>query len=573
MKITRISISNILGARSIDIRPTAPVLLVAGANGAGKSSVQEAVRMAITGETVRVSLKKEYPQLITEGEKAGCASVELDGGRASVALPSGAHEAEGTATSAALPYVLDAQRFASLDATQRRAMLFWLLGIETTHIAIAERLKQRDCDAAKIEAVTPILRAGFDAGHKHAKEMTSQARGAWRAITGETYGDKKAEGWAAPAVELVPPGAIQQAERELAVLGDNISAAQRRIGAMNAEIGQARQQSARIGDLNARAEKIGRIKEKLDRDQSELNQWSGRLAELPPPPGDIDPRPSMTCPDCGVILILRNGALEHYTSPVADDMEAATKRKQWQDAVALYSRSVDNDKRDLADAESAVAALKEIAAEPPAPTDEELDDAKRQLADLQTDRQKRADELTALCARKLAADAADGKTKAAAGHHADVQQWSAICDALSPDGIPAQMVSEVLDPLNKRLAEDAGWAEWAAPRIAADMSITANSRAYDLLSESERWRVDALIAASVACFSGLRMIVLDRVDVLDMKGREDLLVWLDGMAEDGEIDSALLFATLKSAPTALPKNCAAVWLDRGMNAQQIREAA
>ena len=35
-------------------------------------------------------------------------------------------------------------------------------------------------------------------------------------------------------------------------------------------------------------------------------------------------------------------------------------------------------------------------------------------------------------------------------------------------------------------------------------------------------------------------------------GREDLLYWLDGLAEDGEIETALLFATLKALPAALP---------------------
>ena len=66
MKITKISTSNFIGARSVEIVVSKPVCLIAGKNGAGKSSVQEAVRMAMTGESVRVGLNKEYGALVTD---------------------------------------------------------------------------------------------------------------------------------------------------------------------------------------------------------------------------------------------------------------------------------------------------------------------------------------------------------------------------------------------------------------------------------------------------------------------------------------------------------------------------
>ena len=95
MKITRIEAENFLGIRSADVYLHKPVTLFAGNNFAGKSSLQEAVRMALTGEAVRVSPKKEYGQLVTEGAKAGFASVDVKGlpngpdCTATIALPSG----------------------------------------------------------------------------------------------------------------------------------------------------------------------------------------------------------------------------------------------------------------------------------------------------------------------------------------------------------------------------------------------------------------------------------------------------------------------------------------------------
>lgn len=57
-RLTAIQTSHILGARAVDVKLTKPVTLFAGRNGAGKSSLQEAVRMALTGEPARVGLKK-----------------------------------------------------------------------------------------------------------------------------------------------------------------------------------------------------------------------------------------------------------------------------------------------------------------------------------------------------------------------------------------------------------------------------------------------------------------------------------------------------------------------------------
>jgi hypothetical protein len=51
-----------------------PICLFAGKNFSGKSSLQEAVRMALTGESVRVSLKKDYGRLSPTGQTVGYAS-------------------------------------------------------------------------------------------------------------------------------------------------------------------------------------------------------------------------------------------------------------------------------------------------------------------------------------------------------------------------------------------------------------------------------------------------------------------------------------------------------------------
>jgi hypothetical protein len=126
------------------------------------------------------------------------------------------------------------------------------------------------------------------------------------------------------------------------------------------------------------------------------------------------------------------------------------------------------------------------------------------------------------------------------------------------------MLAEALDPINKRLEHSALMAVWSAVKIGADMAITADARAYALLSESEKWRADAMIAEAVSFISGIRTLVLDRFDVLDLPGRADLIEWLDVLAQDGEIDTALIFGTLKALPAQLPETFGAFWIENGV---------
>lgn len=95
------------------------------------------------------------------------------------------------------------------------------------------------------------------------------------------------------------------------------------------------------------------------------------------------------------------------------------------------------------------------------------------------------------------------------------------------------------------------------------MVITFASRPYRLLSESERWRVDALIGAALAEISGLRCMILDRFDCLDLPGRQDALGLVDALASDGRMDTVLVLGTLKTAPDAPTDAFTTFWIDHG----------
>lgn len=570
MKITAIQTKSFLGARDVDLKLTKPVCLVVGPNGSGKSSLHEAVRQALTGESVRVSLKKDYQKLITEGEKVGYAVVEHDGERSAITLPNGAHEHTGNGRPpAAVSFCLDAQRFAS-DANERRQFLFGMMDIQTDGQKVTERLAAKGCDPAKIEQIAPFLRSGFDAAHKESQAKAREAKAAWRTITGEAYGSTKDVAWRAqkPPVDATK---LAQARTELGALGQEIETASVCLGESQGRSNASAAQAARIAGLRQKASLYARIAEKLNRDQAELKQWEVKVTALR---GSLKSQESIPCPDCGVMLVMTDGALVP-AAPMATGAEDDLARlPEYERALELMQRSVANGLRDLGAADAAAKQIEEEEkAGVEAPDEEEIKTLRLRIDDLKKKRERLHAVIRSLEDAERMASEADFQTERAAALHKDIQQWDQIGSALAPDGIPGELLAEALGPINARLAKSSCSADWLRVVIAADMTITADGgRPYALLSESEKWRADAMIAEAIAHLSGVRVLTLDRFDVLDLKGREDLLYWLDELADNGDIDTALVTGTLKGLPARLPERIEAHWIDSGI-VGKIREAA
>lgn len=601
MRITSITVENFLGARAAAIACDTAVTLVAGPNAAGKSSIRDAVALALTNDLGRVSLKKEAGQLVHADQAAGYAEVtNADGDLWGVTIT-----AAGKITPTSklepdpiFPFVLDAQRFARLDDAERQKFLFELMGVKMTPAEIKDRLLKRlypsgcsEAELMRVERVVPLLRAGFEAASKEAKDKATSAKGAWRAVTGETYGAVKAVSWraASPAFD---PKAFAAAQAALTSADGAVAAAQRALGALQAEKKAHDEQLARVDGLKESAGKLERIRTKLAKDEEDAKTWGLEVARLRALAGagprvglvhDLAERvayyldfcePSETHPeDSKSRAVLDVYEKEHGKLGAAGDKDAAAKLPQAVKSVELYASAVTNGKRDLAFAERAAEDLKTIAASTWSAAPLTL--AGDQLVAAQMQKSEANTKLETLRTAKNAADGAAKKTTDAAAHHADVAAWDAIGDALSPDGIPADLLAEAIKPINDRLEQSAADAEWLQAVITDDMRVTGNGRPYALLSESEKWRVDAMVAEAIAHLSHAGVLVLDRFDVLDPVGRNDLFAWLDVLATNGEIDSAIVFGTLKALPAELPATVTGHWIENGVvaNPQLLKEAA
>lgn len=586
MKIAHLTVSNFLGAAAMDIRTDAPVQLFVGRNGAGKSSLRDAVALALTADLGRVHLKKDAQQLINDhGELADCRVITSDGDEYRCTIsPSGKVLAKPVQDQT-LRFVIDAQHFAALDETARRGFLLDLMGVKMDGPAIIERLKTRGCNPAKAERVTPLLRSGFDAAAKEAKARATEARGAWRAVTGENWGSEKSKGWRAPE-PAYDAEAAKTLATELNHCDLGIEQWQKTIGAHEGEARARSQLQSRVPALRVEAERATRISEKLAADETQLAAWEDDLAKTLAAAGAA-PRVgtvhrlataiAMALPAWPGQDHIASGwqemreALDEYEAEHGPallgkgDDKARARLPNVQRSRDLLASAVANDKRDLEAARRAQAELDTITEQLANQQDTSgYDEAVRQLATLKQQRTDLVGKLDALKNTKSQADSAQRKTKEAAQHATDVAGWEAVADALSPDGIPAELLAETLGPLNDRLQQSAADTGWPVVALDADMRITFGGRTLALCSESERWRAHAMLAEAIASLSGLRLLVLDRLDVLDAPGRDELLGWLDVLADNGEIDTALVFGTYKTVPAPLPPTIAAHWIENGV---------
>lgn len=580
MKITRIEVGHLLGLKHIDVRLSTPVALFAGRNGSGKSSIQEVVRMAITQDTVRdISTKKTFGMLVHDGAPVGGAVVMIDGDADrsfTFNMPKG--EFLGPEISESMRVALYGQRFAKMTGDERRTFLFGLTGLKPKADNVKARMLARGCQEVKVDAVLPLLRTGFPSVCEHAKSKATEAKGAWRQLTGETYGAVKAASWEAEVPDLQTGDADALAAKVVG-FDKNIAQLNESLGQIKGAARQAQDVATKRAALAEAAGKVPSLIKQLEHAKKELAEYEPKVVALREraagkarvglvhdmavfinqlsevPPYDIQ----------AVNLVCRYEA-EHgnLEDAAAVDTEAQAALPDHEKGLQVVQNRVKNLQRDLDSATQAKGQFDALAeAAETVDASAEIAEVEQLIQTAKVDRQNTENaRLDIVTARKKRADA-EQKTKDAAAHHTDVEEWTKVADALAPQGIPNEMLLEAIAPVNAALEQAAIDTEWMTVNIGADMAITANKRPYNLLSESEQWRADAMIAQVVAEISGIKVLMLDRVDVLDLPGRAQLLEWMDALAFNDVIDTALLFGTFKAMPTGLADTITAFWVENG----------
>lgn len=566
MRITKLSVSEVYRVRAVDLDISTPVVLLAGANEAGKSSVIDALRLALTGDAVRVSLKRDWGQIVNDQAKQGSVVVTGDGWQVSVALPSGKRTVTGLPSlRVPLESSLSPAYFSSLKTDERRGFLFDLLGVRLDASTIAPKLAGRGIADELVAEIAPLLgTVPMPDIAKRCAERATADKGAWRQVTGETWGEKKGGEWL-PTVPSAPgdstPAGVAQ---DIAKTEAEIAEYQQAIGKQSALAKATLDYETMASGLREKAALVER--RRVHRDVTAKDQHDAR-AQLADARARADggnaPR-EYHCPECSASLMVVPSGLEPYAMPEkVADREAAVLALSLSDTLDMLTRALHNAERDLKASEDAAVALSNLVPpEPPSDTAEinaALTEAQDRLRTLRTHEQMHKD-------HEQAKASAERRRDDAAALHRNILGWIALAEALGPSGIQAETLTEALAEFNGRLEFTSRTAHWAQVMVRDDMEILVGGRLYGLCSKSAKWRADALLAEACAFWSS-GLLALDEVDIHDNGNRLSLVKMLDTLAEAGQIGTCILAGTFRSV-NELPKTVAVHWLERGRIVQQ-----
>jgi nicotinamidase-related amidase len=577
MRITQIEVENVLALKQVSIEVNQAILWISGENGQGKSSLAEVLKHTLAnrvtrgGEKDAEQLKKgEFANFLHRGEKLGAARIALDGGSATLTLPKGTRTfsmddlsmRQMQAMQAAMPFVMDPERFAAISPNERRAYLFELTKVDTSAKAVSKRLTDKGHDAELVKMVAPLVAASFGEACDEAKGKARDAKASWKTVTGESWGSEKAPEWKATAPTYSDDdiaAARALVEQKTAEFGG----ANQALGVLNEKARVHNEASAKRAELTVKAGRIEAIKAKLATDEAELANWTRKVADTQALAEGARAKTPLVCPHCAALSELQDGKLVDFVQvEKIADAEAKAKLPEYQRALTTMQNSVANDKRDLAEAEAAVAALAALNSLE-APSSAELDAARQAVETIRTAGQAARTQFDAATTLKTAAISADQKTLDALTHHKSVMAWLAIADDLSPTGIPAELMADALTPFNERLKASAAAAYWPVAQIENDMSLTVDGHPHHMESESYQWRANAHFAEAISYFSGARVMCLDRYDLLVGQGRGDLIDWLQDIVAKGEIDTVIVMGSATSMPSGLPEAFQTEWIADG----------
>src|SRR5215217_4907826 len=548
MKIDRIEVANVLGLCRADIDIPGGILLVAGPNMSGKSSLRDAISMALTGTPARVSKKKDLDQALHDGAKKGRATV-FSGGEVigEFKLPKG--------------------EFAALPSDERRSLLFKVTGCGASMKVITPMLEKLGVDMELFGEVSSMLRSGFPAAEKYAADKAREAKGAWRVTTGEVWGSEKADGWEVELQGECP--SVEETDKVAALVlshQERIEAGVQFHGGLIQQQKQAEGRAGQIAELQEKADSLKRVNIKLKTTRTDLADWETKVTDLTEALATARAAAELCeCPSCGTSLRMEAGKLVEASaaSSGASAADLQTQLNEAKTARDLLRRTETNDVALVAAANAAGDQLKQAQEEAPAFDEALMAKTVAGIDQMRTLLQQDKAKLDALLDKREEFNTAKDTTDKAAAFNTEISKWLAIADAMAPDGIPGELLGLALAPINQSLEVLAGMAGWPIVRITRDIDILSNERTYGLCSESEKWRADTLIALAIAQLTGLKLVVLDRFDVLQPNARGRLMGMLVQLVELGSIDTAVVLGTLKEAPAG-QQGITGVWVNGGI---------
>ena len=521
-------VRNFLGIKKADITLDR-IVLVAGVNGAGKSSLIEALA-AVSLETPLargMRTKTAAARLLHRGADAGSISLDWAGGGRRIVYPQAEIETAGKPVEIGTSLGIGSAKLMDLKPDARTSQMTVRFKLEPAIDDLRDWFKDKPearmgtTESEDGKTIDPIAKmwerielSGWDAVHKSYTERASKIKGAWQAVTNTNWGTRIAKTW-------TPPEILPGETYDLDAIKASVVDARAEVEALVARQAVAGRDRDVLEALAA-GEKAseGKVEELLAEHAALTMKIEALISWLAENPAPADTSSLPKCPHCEKpLMVSMTGPAGRATPKVeAVDGEPKTKAQIKAELAAHEAKSTEfNDANfertqlmeKIANARAALRAASDAAAE--------LDDLNSNpRPDIAAGALELARETVAGLETKVTAIENHRRAKS---YYDEWVRNQLLVEALEPDGVRHAVLESKLNVVNSKLSEYSQKAQWLDVQVTADMDATYDGIPYPLLSESEQWRVDLTLTALLNREEGAHLILVDRLDILAPQSR------------------------------------------------------
>lgn len=510
-------VKNFRGIADAEIE-IAPIALICGTNGQGKTSIARAIGAAASGRVAPFDklLKKDIGVLLRHGTKSGSVMLAGDNGSTSIAWP------KGDLTSDGLPIVSSSIAaglvdFMTMKEDDKYKYLIDLLGAEPTEADFREHMTNAGIEENAIDAIWKVIQdRDWVSAHKRAVTKGQELKGAWSQVSGVSFGTKIIDEW------FPADWHDSMADVELTSLENRILTIRKQL---EDEIGSSAVSAAERERLQVSAdaleenEKIATEKKILvGQVEAVLKEVERKLAETTNPAGAKD----FGCPHCdGRVQITVISGMGEYRLVKADNRALAGE--ELEKARLEYAglcgeqqnkaRAVSDAKAALLKADSSVSAsldakaalLKESSADQVTP--EAIQTLREKITNMEkTLRLRKQFDSAKLIAKQI-------KTNLK------------IVELLDEEGIRK---TKLADEIDRFVADfiDPICSDMGTPVVSidVDLNVTVGTTSYQMLSRAEQLKARIALQMAIAKKENASIIVIDDADtIIDGRSRGLLL--------------------------------------------------
>lgn len=508
-----VKIRNYRSLRDASFDLSGTLNLVVGMNAQGKSSAVSGIAAILTGQALPDGIKKaDVSGLITIGMGAG--AIDLDGDKFSrhIRYPGCTVDQNGSAPSIST-VAAGLETFVSMDKKTLASRIATLLKSEPNVDDLKSEMTQAGLtDEEAIKAVWIKIEAiGWDGALKWAQDNGTKAKGAWEQITGDNYGSQKAKSWHPTDWD---------ARLDFKSLADVESASQLASLAYEEAIKSGAVDDSNRGKMQIAADSIPGLKERLQATANEMGAKATQITELTNErlalgrPGYV----GVPCPHCQGHIVIETVNGRHTLAKADTTVNEATVKDANMKIASLDGRisklnsEIGNLKRDRERTEEDLSSAEKARDQLSGAQDGSDGD---NLAKLKQDME------TTKRAHTMVLQIEQAKAK-----QGTITNILTLIDVLSPTGIRQRKAMESREAFNSKMETLCQDASWPIVSLSEDMAWLWGMRAYPLCSESEKWRLRAIIQIATAQIDGSFMVLFDGADILTGRAREPLFKML-----------------------------------------------